>query len=173
MVSRIELQTPRLVLRPFSPDEEDVFFRIESDPKIQPQIDGVAERRKAHGSLEYLNRLLDEEGYSLLAVTLREGGKVIGIGGLLGSGLPGALGDDLQVLVAVTEEGFGYGTETATAALDWGFRVHGHERILGLVRPDNDRSLNLIARLSGRHLGDAPARRPEDPRMLLYEFLPR
>ena len=81
--SRIELQTPRLVLRPFSLDEEDEFFRVESHPKIQPQIDGVAERRNARGSLEHLNRLLDEDAYSLLAVTLREGGKVIGIGGLL------------------------------------------------------------------------------------------
>jgi RimJ/RimL family protein N-acetyltransferase len=167
MPSRVELPTPRLVLRPFARAEEDVFFAIESHRKIQPMIDGVTERRKARGSLEHMLKRLEEDGYGLLAITLREGGQVIGIGGLLGCDFS----DDVQVLVAVTEEGQGYGTEAAAAALNWGFRVHNRARVLGLVRPGNTPSLRLIEKLSGRPLGDAPTRGPDAPRMLLYEFL--
>jgi RimJ/RimL family protein N-acetyltransferase len=168
MRSRVELLTPRLVLRPFTRVEEEVFFAIESHPKIQPMIDGVTDRRKARGSLEHVLRGLESDGYGLLAIALREGGQVIGIGGLLGCDFS----SDVQVLVAVTEEGVGYGTEAAGAALKWAFKDHGFARVLALVRPENTSSLRLIEKLSGRPLGDAPTRGPENPRMLMYEFLP-
>jgi RimJ/RimL family protein N-acetyltransferase len=157
-----------LVLRPFAWAEEDVLFAIVSHAKIQPMIDGITDRKNARGSLEYMLKRLEEDGYGLLAITIRESGQVIGIGGLLGCDFS----NDLQVLVAVLKEGCGYGTEAAAAALDWGFRVHRCARILGLVRPGNKPSLRLIEKLSGRPLGDAPTRWPEDPHMLLYEFLP-
>ncbi|HSE07506.1 MAG TPA: GNAT family N-acetyltransferase [Nocardioidaceae bacterium] len=48
--------------------------------------------------------------------------------------------------------GHGYATETARAAITWGFG-HGLEEIFAVVRPDNTASLNVCKRLDMREHG--------------------
>jgi RimJ/RimL family protein N-acetyltransferase len=43
--------------------------------------------------------------------------------------------------------GHGYALEAVRAAFDWATRVHGIRRFRASVAPDNERSLNLIAKL--------------------------
>ena len=43
--------------------------------------------------------------------------------------------------------GHGYALEAVHAAFDWATRVHGIRRFRASVAPDNERSLNLIAKL--------------------------
>jgi RimJ/RimL family protein N-acetyltransferase len=52
------------------------------------------------------------------------------------------------------ERGHGYAIEAVRAAFDWATRVHGIRRFRASVAPDNQRSLNLIARLGFRQTGD-------------------
>ncbi len=52
--------------------------------------------------------------------------------------------------------GHGYATETATAALDWGFG-HGLTEIFAVVRPDNRRSQVVCRRLGMAPLGRTTA----------------
>jgi [ribosomal protein S5]-alanine N-acetyltransferase len=87
-------------------------------------------RRAVHGSLEavgYLNfhGAPDESGMVEVGYTL----------------LPDA-------------RGHGYAIEAVRAAFDWATRVHGIHRFRASVSPDNERSLNLIAKLGFRQTGD-------------------
>jgi RimJ/RimL family protein N-acetyltransferase len=50
--------------------------------------------------------------------------------------------------------GNGYAIEAVGAAFDWATRVHGIHRFRAAVAPDNERSLNLIAKLGFRQTGD-------------------
>jgi ribosomal-protein-alanine N-acetyltransferase len=50
--------------------------------------------------------------------------------------------------------GHGYGIEAVRAAFEWATRVHGIRRFRAAVAPDNERSLNLIAKLGFRQTGD-------------------
>jgi RimJ/RimL family protein N-acetyltransferase len=50
--------------------------------------------------------------------------------------------------------GRGYAIEAVRAAFDWATRVHGIRRFRAAVAPDNERSLNLIAKLGFRQTGD-------------------
>lgn len=50
--------------------------------------------------------------------------------------------------------GNGYAIEAVRAAFEWATRVHGIRRFRASVSPDNERSLNLIAKLGFRQTGD-------------------
>ncbi len=50
--------------------------------------------------------------------------------------------------------GHGYAIEAVRAAFDWATRVHGIRRFRASVAPDNQRSLNLIAKLGFQQTGD-------------------
>ena len=79
------LETPRLRLRPFVPQDADALFRFRSDPEVMRYIAvGV------DGSIEDTRKLLDryfdhqeKYGFSKWAVELRETGELIGDSGLL------------------------------------------------------------------------------------------
>jgi ribosomal-protein-alanine N-acetyltransferase len=50
--------------------------------------------------------------------------------------------------------GNGYAIEAVRAAVDWATGVHGVRRFRASVAPDNERSLNLIAKLGFRQTGE-------------------
>jgi ribosomal-protein-alanine N-acetyltransferase len=50
--------------------------------------------------------------------------------------------------------GHGYAIEAVRAAFEWATSVHGIHRFRASVAPDNERSLNLIAKLGFRHVGE-------------------
>jgi ribosomal-protein-alanine N-acetyltransferase len=50
--------------------------------------------------------------------------------------------------------GHGYAIEAVRAAFDWATRVHGIHLFRASVAPDNERSLNLIAKLGFRQAGE-------------------
>jgi len=166
----VELQTARLVLRPFSPSEEEAYYQIGSDPRIQPQIDGVTDRRRLPGSYALMTRGLQRDGYGLLAVTLRDSGQVIGLGGLIGCDFS----PDVQALVAIREpwEGNGYGTEATARIVRWAFDDLERSSVLALVREGNGGSLRILAKLSAIPRGESPSQPFSGPRMFMYQFIP-
>ena len=50
--------------------------------------------------------------------------------------------------------GHGYAIEAVRAAFDWASHVHGVHRFRASVAPDNERSLNLIAKLGFHQTGE-------------------
>ena len=50
--------------------------------------------------------------------------------------------------------GRGYAIEAVQAAFDWATRIHGIRLFRASVAPDNERSLNLIAKLGFRQTGE-------------------
>jgi ribosomal-protein-alanine N-acetyltransferase len=64
--------------------------------------------------------------------------------------------------------GRGYAIEAVRAMFDWAQRVHGVRRFRASVAPDNERSINLIAKLGFRQTGEQMD--PEDGLELVYEM---
>lgn len=64
--------------------------------------------------------------------------------------------------------GRGYAIEAVRAMFEWAQRVHGVRRFRASVAPDNERSLNLIAKLGFIHTGEQWD--PDDGRELVYEL---
>ena len=64
--------------------------------------------------------------------------------------------------------GQGYAIEAVRAMFAWAEQVHGVRRFRASVAPDNERSLNLIAKLGFVHTGEQWD--PDDGRELVYEL---
>lgn len=91
-------------------------------------------------------------GYGLWAIEERESGLVIGRAGLINPvDWPGP---EVGYLLGRDWWGRGYATEAARAAMDWGFRTIGFERLLSLIDPENAASIAVAERLGETLRGD-------------------
>ena len=92
----------------------------------------------------------------LRPILLRTGaGEGAGIGYLNFHAAPDTGGRvEIGYMLMPDARGHGYALEAVRAALDWATRVHGVRRFRASVAPDNQRSLNLIAKLGFRQTGD-------------------
>ncbi|HYD00980.1 MAG TPA: GNAT family protein [Phycisphaerales bacterium] len=165
----IELRTPRLLLRPlFASDRaawtemmlaaEESFVRsgmtVDRDATLDQRFDQA---------LDKTTRALETEtGYRFQAFVAPDqpcAGLMIG-GAALNNVVRGVFQNaDMGWGIRGDREGMGYATEMCTALLDFAF-AHppaglGLHRVQVNVRPDNDRSLKLAARLGFRREGYA------------------
>ena len=165
----VELRTRRLALRPFSMADEAVFFDIQRNRKIRPQIDGTPHKEESRRRLESAVKDAADGDYCLLAITLAQTSKVVGLGGVLKYDPT----DDLQVLVAILPRWWGnrLGPEAARALLRWAFQDRRHRRVLGVVKNGNKESLRMIRRLRARRLRETPLLTSTPPDHL-FEFRP-
>jgi [ribosomal protein S5]-alanine N-acetyltransferase len=112
------------------------------------------ETRKRHeGMLSYQR----DHGFSFWAVTLADGGELLGDCGLIP--LEG-VGPEVELGYRFASDhwGKGYATEAAIACRDLGFGRYGLERIYVDVHPQNERSQNVARKLGARRLGRAKHR---------------
>jgi RimJ/RimL family protein N-acetyltransferase len=90
-------------------------------------------------------------GLGFWAIEERDSGRIAG------AVILKPLGDTEEIEVgyhlARDSWGRGIATEAAQGALRHGFTAVGLDRIVAVVRPDNPRSLRVIAKLGMRHLG--------------------
>ena len=149
------LETDRLVLRPRSASEADVYHRLwtERDPRVprhrridtagRPTVDDIAAQIRAEG---------DAAGPRLLAVVRKDTDDVIGYCGLLvrGSGPPDEPELAFELLRAV--HGVGYATEAGRAVVDRAAEA-GVPRVWASVWDWNVASRRVLEKLGFRETG--------------------
>jgi [ribosomal protein S5]-alanine N-acetyltransferase len=110
-------------------------------------------RKRLEGMLGYQRN----HGFSFWAVTLADGGELLGDCGLIP--LEG-VGPEVELgyRFGRAHWGKGYATEAALACRDLGFERYGLERIYVDVHPENERSQNVARKLGARLLGPATHR---------------
>lgn len=146
-----DLETTRLVVRPFALDDapfilrllnEPSFVRFIGDRRVRTLDD--ARRYLVEGPLDSYTRL----GFGLYAVISKEEQTVIGMCGLLRRD---AL-EDVDVGFAFLSEycGRGYAFESAMAVMDHGRDVLGLGRIVAVTATDNQRSIAVLEKLGLR-----------------------
>jgi ribosomal-protein-alanine N-acetyltransferase len=157
------LETPRLLLRAFTPTDEPALLAQWNDPEVRRYLfDGQpvpAEmvRAQVQGSL----RSFEEHGFGFFTIALRDRpAEVIGFAGLRTFGEAGRV----EVLYALLPPWWGSGlaTEAARAVLADGF-AGGLEEIWAGADPPNTASFRVMERLGMRFveelvLGGRPAR---------------
>lgn len=132
-----EIETERLRLRMYAPDDAGAFYRIVSDaefrrflpPQFSPTPETVAAaipRVLAHWA---------ERGYGQWALTLKGSDEFIGYCGL--RFLPDTA--EVEILYGIDRPYWNRGlvTEAARASLRFGFEEAGLARIIALAHPDN------------------------------------
>jgi ribosomal-protein-alanine N-acetyltransferase len=148
------LHTPRLVLRPFTLDDVEAFYRMGSQPEIirwaQPT---------AFTSLEDARQKLQEwplsdyarVGYGRMACVWKATGAVIGFSGL--KHLPELSETELGYRLFPEFWGQGIASEAGQACIGMA-RELGLGHIISLIHPANAASVGVARKLGLRHFDD-------------------
>ena len=160
------IQTRRLLLRRWTPADDEPLADINADPEIAYWLGGPAFAANP-AQVDRYNASIDEHGFGRFAVERLEDGALIGAVGPMpiGAGLP-VSGYEIGWRIARSAWGQGYATEAAQAAMAHAFSL-GVEEILAFTAESNVRSQAVMARLgltrdASRDF-DHPQLEPGDP----------
>lgn len=150
----IILETDRLVLREFTVADAEAFFLLNSDPEVirytgDPGVRDVAEARTV--LLERPIADYQKHGYGRWACIDKATGELIGFAGL--KYLDELQDVDLGYRLRAAWWGRGLATEASRAVVDYGFQTLGLPHVLGLVDPENPRSVRVLDKLGFRYEG--------------------
>jgi len=158
------LHTARMVLRPYSEEDEGTIRALLSD-------EAVTRLLFAGGPIagDAYDRFITDEftmyadqPYGMGVIELIEAKTVIGTGGLAPCPIePEYL--ELGFILAPGHWGRGYGTEIGAAQRNFALRTLDHDRVYGLAHPENAASIATLRKLGMRRVGsEMLARGPRD-----------
>ncbi|MDP9472557.1 MAG: GNAT family N-acetyltransferase [Chloroflexota bacterium] len=150
------LETERLILREWTPEDAPVAFAIYGDPAVMRYIraDGRPDPDVAHthaGLQRAIARYPQRPGFGFWAAVERTGGEVVGAGLL--KDLDGGPEVEVGYHLARRVWGRGYATELARALVAYGFGRLGLNRIVGVAYPENRASCRVLEKAGLVYLG--------------------
>ncbi len=141
------LETERLCLRKFVPEDIEWHVKMYSDPNVMRFLGrGITlTRDQTAKSLDWKISFYEKNGFGEGVVLLKDTGEPIGHCGF------GYLPDrsDIEIAYAFIESswGKGYATEISKAVLDYGFDKLDMKRIVAMVYPQNSPSIHVIEKM--------------------------
>jgi len=131
------LETERLLLREFIPDDVDVLSAVLTDPETMRHYPAPLDRAGVSEWIKRNQRRYRETGHGLWAMVLKASGDVIGDCGLTRQSVDGI--DEIELGYHVRRDlwGCGYAPEAARACCDYAFTELEVERLISLIRIGN------------------------------------
>jgi ribosomal-protein-alanine N-acetyltransferase len=144
------LETERLFVRPWAPDDRAAFTALTDDPEVMQYV---------HGGQPYADeevdewftrqaRQLAEHNVCMGALIEKSTDRLVGVAGVQPLGTTGNL--EIGWWLARDVWGRGYATEAGAAAMRHVLETLGHKRVVAIVDPDNEPSKRVVHRL-GMH----------------------
>lgn len=161
----MRIETERLVLRPFAPDDLDAFAAINADPAVMAHFLAPMTREKTAELLARIAASVDRTGYGFAAVERRSDGALIGMAGLslFQAPLPWTPATEIGWRLTPSAWGQGYATEAARAWLAHGFGALGLDRIVAFTTTTNAASEKVMQRLGMTRTPDLDFDHPAIP----------
>jgi ribosomal-protein-alanine N-acetyltransferase len=139
------IETPRLLLRPWSVEDAEAALTFYSDPEVMRFLSGTTHHDLAEMRTYIANRPMAHlalHGFTLWATVEKATGRLIGACGL--KFLEGGMDIEVGYHFARAVWGRGYATEGAIASVGYGFERLGLRHILGVVNPANVASQRVL-----------------------------
>lgn len=117
------IETERLVLRPWRDADRAPFAALNADPQVMEHFPGTMPRAQSDAFVDRHAVLIEDRGWGLWAVEVKDGPAFIGFTGLAEPVLDTDFVPCVEVgwRLAADHWGNGYAPEAATAALAYGF----------------------------------------------------
>jgi RimJ/RimL family protein N-acetyltransferase len=143
----LELETPRLHFRKFTPDDLHALAAIRSDPDVMRYV-GACKPESVEELQVRLTKVIahwERHNFGPWALVNKETNRMIGWCGLSYLDDTG----DVEIAYGLTKEHWGKGlaSEAAAAAMKYGFHQLGLDRIVAVVWPENIASLRVLEKL--------------------------
>ncbi|HEV2867125.1 MAG TPA: GNAT family N-acetyltransferase [Allosphingosinicella sp.] len=145
------IETPRLLLRDWRPEDVEPFIRHTNTPAVMRWLGGVRSDEDVRETVETrMMRWQWERGFTFWAVERKADGELLGFCGLkIADDEDSPVEGELEIGWRLREDawGQGYAKESAIASLDHAFGPLGAERVVALTVAENAPSWGLMERL--------------------------
>ena len=149
------IETERLILRMFSPEDAGSFHRLWAKPEVMRYIDPDLKLslEEARVAMERQLNRWREQGFGQWAVTLKDDGEIIGYAGF--KYLDNT--QEVELLYGLDSAYWnkGYTTEAGRACLRFAFEHTALDRIVAVAMPENIGSWRVMEKLGMRREGIA------------------
>ena len=149
----MNIETARLVLRPWIEEDRSPFAEMSADPAVMEHLLPLAGRGGADGWIDRQMVHLTEQGFCFWAVEIKESGAFAGAVGLLRIGYEAHFAPAVEVGWRISRLfwGQGYASEAAAASIRYGFEVLGLPEIVANTVAHNTRSRRVMEKLGMSH----------------------
>ena len=149
------IETERLLLRPFTPDDFEALAAVRADPDVSRYIGGEKAQQREHVAARFKFYLscYETHGFGASAILRKSDNLMIGCGGLQPLEDSGEI--EIGYSFAKLFWGQGYATEMAAAWFRYGFESAGLERIVAVADPENTGSWRVMEKLGMQYEGRA------------------
>jgi RimJ/RimL family protein N-acetyltransferase len=171
-------ETDRLILRNWSVEDAEAFFRHLNTEPVMRHLGGVKTREQYDTVL--IERFIpwqETRGYTFWVVERRSDGEFLGFCGLkLADGTNSSVEGEIEIGWRFREDawGQGYAREAAIASLDYAFGALGVTRVVAVTVASNEGSWGLMRRLGMRRREDLDYVDPDWPEtmnpVIVYEI---
>ncbi|MEG4807647.1 GNAT family N-acetyltransferase [Microcoleus sp. F8-D3] len=144
-----EIETARLYLRQFTPDDLDDLYRIYSDAEIMKYLRGVKTREETEIAIHNMLKRWAENNFGMWALVHKIDRKLIGRCGL--AFLDKTPEVELGYAIDKVYWNQGLVTEASFASLNYGFEILQLERIVAIARPENIASQRVIQKVGMKY----------------------
>jgi RimJ/RimL family protein N-acetyltransferase len=152
----VQLETPRLRLRPPLAEDFDPYTALVADPVATEFLGGAQPRAAAWRGFMAMAGAWALQGFAMFTVIEKSSGLWVGrVGPWQPDGWPGT---EVGWSILRDRWGRGYATEAATAAIDWAFDELGWDDVIHVIDPRNVASQAVARKLGSRNRG--PGRLP-------------
>lgn len=148
-MKQFDLQTERLGLRRFLPEDLDAFAALNADPRVMEYFPSPLDRATVQDYIVRINQKHDEQGYCFWAAELLETGELIGFIGLTQVSYETAFTPAVEIgwRLAYPFWGKGLATEGAKGCLKFAFEKLGLEEVVSFTALANQRSYKVMERI--------------------------
>jgi RimJ/RimL family protein N-acetyltransferase len=162
----VELETSRLRLRAWRPQDRQPFAALNADPVVMEHFPATLTRARSDASVDGFVDHLDRHGYGLWATERKDTGAFIGYIGLNaepGFEAPFLPGHEVGWRLACEHWGAGFAPEGARAALEFAFDDLSLDEVLSWTAVGNRNSRRVMDKIGLVHQPDEDFDHPNLP----------
>lgn len=137
MEQGVILETERLLLREFQPEDADALLKVLGDPVTMQYYPAPFPRCEVEHWIRRNRARYHDSGFGLWAMLLKAKGELIGDCGFFVRSVEGEFEYELGWHVRRDCWNKGYATEAARHCIEYAFSRVGPERMIALIRPEN------------------------------------
>jgi RimJ/RimL family protein N-acetyltransferase len=152
----LELKTPRLLLRPWRPEDRDPFAEMSADPAVMEYFPSLLSRAESDASADRAEAAFAQRGFGFWAVEIPGEASFAGFIGLTVPWFEAHFTPCVEIGWRLAHRfwGKGYATEGARAALDFGFERLGLQEIVSYAVAANTRSIRVMEKIGMKFSGE-------------------
>lgn len=147
------IKTERLILRPCRGDDLHQFARLNADPRVMEYFPGILTQEESDQFAKRICTAMKQQGWGLWAASIPDIADFIGYIGLAPVNFVADFTPAIEVGWRLAHEFWdkGYATESAKAALKYGFETLQLNEIVSFTAIQNKRSQRVMEKIGMTH----------------------